>query len=121
MILVVDSDRTAVELLRELLESEGYEVRTAYSGEEAYRHVRDSKCKGVLLDLQMPGINGAELLMLMAAESIPVPVIVMTGNPDFDEKELKNFANVRKLLRKPLYPEDVLAAVRQHAHRPFAR
>lgn len=114
MILVVDDDHTIVKLVKELLEQEGFEVCTSYNGEGAYAHLRNPKCKGVLLDMMMPGINGAELLMLMATEKINLPVIVMAGSPDFDEEELKNFSNVRKLLHKPFYAEDLLTAVREH-------
>ncbi len=113
MILVVDDDKILTQLLKTLLEDAGYEVRTAYNGEEAYQHLRDPKCKGMLLDIRMPGVNGAELLMLMAAEGITVPVIVMAGFPDFDEEE----PNVKKLLHKPLYPEDVLAAIREYCRK----
>lgn len=114
MILVVDDDHTIVKLVKELLEQEGFEVQTAFDGQQAYGHLRDPKCKGVLLDLMMPRINGAELLMLMAAEKITLPVIIMAGSPDFDEEELKQFANVKKLLHKPFYPEDLAAAVREY-------
>jgi DNA-binding NtrC family response regulator len=115
MILVVDDDKVLTQLLRSLLEAEGYEVRVAHDGETAYKELKDPKCKGMLLDIRMPGINGAELLMLMAAEQIEVPVIVMAGFPDFDEAEMKQFPNVKRLFHKPLYPEDVLAAVKEHA------
>lgn len=118
MVLVVDDDREMVELLRELLTSEGYEVITAANGAEAYRHVRDPRCRAMLLDLHMPAINGPELLMLMAADGIHVPVLLMTSNPDFDEEEMKQFPNVKRLFHKPLYPEDILAAVRQYDRRP---
>ena len=117
MILVVDDDKILTQLLKTLLEDAGYEVRIAYNGEEAYQHLRDPKCKGMLLDIRMPGVNGAELLMLMAAEGITVPVIVMAGFPDFDEDELKQFPNVKKLFHKPLYPEDVLAAIREYCRK----
>jgi len=120
MILVVDDDRELSALVRELLEGAGYEVRTAGDGAEAYRHLRDSKCKGLLLDLHMPGMNGPELLMLMAAEGNRTPVLLMTADPDFDEKEMKQFPNVRKLFHKPFYPEDLLAAVKLHCEKPHA-
>lgn len=115
MILVVDDDKVLTQLLKTLLEEEGYNVHVAYDGETAYKHLRDPKCRGMLLDIRMPGINGAELLMLMAAEGIKVPVIVMAGFPDFDEEEMKQFPNVKKLFHKPFYPEDMLRAVREHA------
>lgn len=115
MILVVDDDKALTKMLHDVLTEEGYEVRTANSGETAYDHIRDPKCKCVLLDMRMPGINGAELLMLMAADKIKLPVIVMAGFPDFDEAELKQFPNVRRLFQKPFYPEDMLDAVRELA------
>ena len=114
MILVVDDDKILTQLLKTLLEEAGYEVQVAYDGETAYKYLKDPKCKGMLLDIRMPGINGAELLMLMAAEGITVPVIVMAGFPDFDEEEMKEFPNVKRLFHKPLYPEDVLGAVREY-------
>lgn len=117
MILVVDDDKILTQLLRTLLEDAGYEVRVANDGESAYKQLKDPKCKGMLLDIRMPGINGAELLMLMAAEGVKIPVIVMAGFPDFDEEEMKEFPNVKKFFHKPLYPEDVLAAVREHCRK----
>ena len=114
MILVVDDDKVLTQLLKTLLEEEDYEVRVAHEGEAAYEHLKDPKCKAMLLDIRMPGINGAELLMLMAAEGIQVPVIVMAGFSDFDEEEMKQFPNVKKLFHKPLYPEEVLSAIREH-------
>lgn len=121
MILVVDDDKVLTQLISQLLEDEGYRVQVAYNGEEAYAHLSDPECKGMLLDIRMPGINGAELLMLMAAEGIEIPVIVMAGFPDFDEEEMKQFPNVRKLFHKPLYPEDVLNAVKEFAGPPQSR
>jgi two-component system response regulator CpxR len=117
MILVVDDDKVMTGLLRNLLEEEGYKVNVANSGEEAYRHLRDPDCKAMLLDMKMPGINGAELLMLMGAEDIKIPVIVMAAFPDFDEEEMKEFPNVKRLFQKPFYPEDMLGAVREVARK----
>nr|MBP7276250.1 hypothetical protein [Kiritimatiellia bacterium] len=74
-----------------------------------------------LLDFHMPGFNGPELLMLMAAEGVATPVLLMTADPDFDEEEMKQFPNVRKLLRKPLVPEEMLDAVRRHLEKPSPR
>jgi DNA-binding NtrC family response regulator len=115
MIVVADDDKVLTQLLTTMLEEAGYEVRVSYDGETAYQYLKDPKCKAMLLDIRMPGINGAELLMLMAAENIKVPVIVMAGFPDFDEEEMKQFPNVKKFFHKPLYPEEVLSAVKEFA------
>ena len=110
-ILVVDDDQAMTQMAKVLLESEGYEVRTAGNGETAYDILKDPKCKCMTLDMMMPGINGAELLILMATENIDVPVIVVAGGPDFEEEELKGFPNVKKLIKKPFYPEELLKAI----------
>lgn len=114
MILVVDDDPTLVQFCKEILEAEAYEVRTAFTADDAYRMLRDAKCKGMLLDLQMPVVNSPALLMVMAAEHTRTPVIALTDNPDYEERELKQFPNVKRLLLKPFYAEDLVAAVRQH-------
>ncbi len=118
MILVADDDKVMTQLLRNLLEDEGYAVEVVHDGEQAYAHLKNSDCAGMILDIRMPGINGAELLMLMAAEQLTVPVIVVAGFPDFDEEEMKEFPNVKRFFLKPLYPEEVLSAVKEMAPLP---
>lgn len=114
MILVCDDEHTLIQFCREVLEREGYAVRTARSAEEAYGILKDPSCKGMLLDMWMPGFNGAGLLMLMAAEGIKTPVIVFADDPTIEESEMRQFPNVRKLLHKPFYAEDLVSAVREY-------
>lgn len=111
MILVVDDDKVLTGLLRKLLEDAGFRVTVANDGKAAYQHLSDPDCKCMLLDMRMPQMNGAELLLLMAAEGIRVPVILMATFPDFTEEELKQFPNVRRLFQKPFYPEEMLDAI----------
>jgi len=113
MILLVDDDHAITQILKELLLKEGYDVRIARNGEEAYTILKEKSCRGMLLDMLMPGINGAGLLMLMAADGIRIPVVIMTGAPDFSQDELADFANVMGVLKKPFYPEDALVLVRK--------
>ena len=113
MILVAEDDKVMAQLLRTMLEEAGYNVEVVNDGEQAYAQVKKPECQLAILDIRMPGVNGAELLMLMAAEQIDVPVIVVAGFPDFDEEEMKEFPNVKRFFLKPLYPEEVLGAVKE--------
>jgi len=113
MILLVDDDHAITQVLKELLLKDGYDVRIAGNGEDAYTILKEKNCRGMLLDMLMPGINGAGLLMLMAADGIQIPVVIMTGAPDFSADELSDFANVKGVLKKPFYPEDALVLVRK--------
>lgn len=117
MILVVDDDEQIVGVLRTLLEAEGYTVKTAADGGQAYALVRSPDCRCMLLDVNMPRINGIQLLMLMQADGVKVPTIVMAGFTDFDEKEMKQFANVVRFFPKPFDLDDMLAAIKKHGLR----
>ncbi|MBM4143601.1 MAG: response regulator [Lentisphaerae bacterium] len=115
MVLVVDDNDAVVITLRELLQKEGYEVKTAHDGLEAYALVKLPECRCMLLDVNMPRINGVELLLLMQAEGIDVPTIVMAGFDDFDEPEMKQFQNVVRFFHKPVEAEPLLRVVRRYA------
>jgi len=115
MILVVDDDVSLANLMRITLENHGYDVSVAHDGESAYKFLRNTSIRCILLDINMPSINGAELLMLMNAEGIKIPVIIMAGFPDFEEEEMKEFGNVKRLFHKPFDTKDVIAAVDEHA------
>ena len=91
--------------------------QTASNGLEAYGHLKAPDCKCMLLDINMPKINGVELLLLMQSEGIDVPTIVMAGFTDFDEEEFKQFANVVRFMAKPFDMDEMIAAIREHARR----
>jgi two-component system OmpR family response regulator len=118
MILVVDDEPDMRKVLSRSLVHHGYRVETAADGAEAYDKLRSPDCKCMLLDVNMPRINGIELLLLMQAEDVHIPTIVMAGFEDYDEAEMKQFSNVAQLLRKPFQLDDALTAIKQHALPP---
>ena len=80
-ILVVDDDADFRAGLRAALEMKGYQVDEAANGEEALLRLADKPPLLVLLDLQMPVMNGRELLQRMRAtpELKEVPVVIISG------------------------------------------
>jgi DNA-binding response OmpR family regulator len=121
MILVVDDDALLAGALAVAFEKEGYRVQMAGDGGEAYRYIKDPECKLLLLDMHMPRVNGAELLILMSNEGINVPTIAMSSFRDFTADELKGFPTVVGLLRKPFEIAQLVALVKKHAPKPAAR
>jgi DNA-binding NtrC family response regulator len=115
MILVVDDDKVILSLIQSLLHQEGYETLTLEDGGPAYLFLeKHPECQGVILDVRMPRISGTELLMLMSASGMKTPVIIMTGYSDFDKDELGLFGNVKAVVKKPMYPNELLDLVQEH-------
>ena len=67
-ILIVDDNPTNLKLARVLLAGEGYDVRTAADAEEALALLRNYRPRLILMDLQLPGMDGLELTRRLKAE-----------------------------------------------------
>jgi DNA-binding response OmpR family regulator len=80
-ILVVDDEPAWVGALGAVLGRAGHRIVAAYDGEEALRRFRADPVDAVLLDLAMPGLDGAEVCRQMRAES-DVPILIVSGERD---------------------------------------
>ncbi|GAG85572.1 unnamed protein product [marine sediment metagenome] len=114
MILVVDDDPVLTEMLKTILEKKGHSVVLAKDGAEAYEHLRAPDCELMFLDINMPRINGAELLILMSAEGIEVPTVVMAGFRDYSAEEIEELPCVKGFLPKPFGVEEVMSVVERY-------
>ena len=83
-ILVVDDDTALLDTIREYLESPGnrYVVETATRGGEALKLVARARPHVVILDVEMPGMTGVEVLASLRALDPTIPVIMLTANTD---------------------------------------
>lgn len=87
-ILLVDDDREVLQMTALLLRSDGYDVATAASGEEALYAVREATPDAVLLDINMPGMDGWEVLRVLKEDrrTADIPVVVFSVNFEVREK-----------------------------------
>ena len=81
-ILVVDDNPQVRELLAELIESAGYGVSQAKSGEEALESLRRSRFDILVLDLEMPDLDGFDVLKVTRTEFTHLKVLVVSGYLD---------------------------------------
>ena len=77
-IMVVDNEPDIVDLTRTVLELGGYQVVTAYSGEECLRVLEKEKVDLVLLDIMMPGMSGWDVFNRINKKSTDVKVAFMS-------------------------------------------
>lgn len=81
-ILVVDDEEMMRNLLEKILSKEGYRVETATDGEDALEKLRTSTYDMMISDIQMPRLNGFELLQRVKKEYPKISVVIMTAFGD---------------------------------------
>ena len=113
-ILVVDDNQDNTLLMRELLASRGYEVQTAGSAEEAEELLAARTPDLILLDVIMPGKSGYDLCRALKADlnTRLVPVVMITGLTDREDKVRGIEAGADDFLNKPIFPEELFARVK---------
>ncbi len=103
-ILVVDDNAENTKLVTFLLRNRGYEVRTAASAEEALQVLGDFRPRLVLMDLQMPGMDGYELTRRLKAspETRDVLVIALTAYAMKGDEQRARDAGCEGYVTKPI-------------------
>ncbi len=80
-IMIVDDEPDTVDLVKLVLETEGYEISVAYSGSEALEKIKTEKPDMVLLDIMMPGMDGwaVRTKLLEDNETKDIPIVILTA------------------------------------------
>jgi len=114
-VLVVDDERSLLEVLATMLSEAGWQVDTAANGREALDLVDGQHYEVVLSDIDMPGINGVQLLREIRGRDLDVPVLLITGHPRVDTAVEALEHGALRYLQKPLRERDLLSAVEDAA------
>ncbi|WP_417915385.1 response regulator [Candidatus Electronema sp. JM] len=84
-VLIVDDEEVIQFLYQEELEEEGFAVETALNGELALRQFEAAPPDLVILDINMPGMNGIEVLRQMKERNPGLPVILSSAYPEYKQ------------------------------------
>src|SRR5476651_289615 len=110
-VLVVDDEPQITRVLRTVLTSQGYQVRTAAEGESALANFNEWKPELVITDLYMPHMDGIELCRRIRAQS-NVPIIVLSVKGEEGTKVEALDSGADDYVTKPFGIDELLARVR---------
>ncbi|MDZ8085903.1 MAG: response regulator [Nostoc sp. DedQUE12b] len=115
-ILIVDDNPTNLSVLCEALNSEGFRFRVAVDGESAIAQAERNQPELILLDVQMPGIDGFETCRRLKANPVTqnIPIIFTTALADTESKTKGFSLGAVDYIPKPFAQEEVIARVRVH-------
>jgi len=115
-ILVVDDERPIAEIIKYNLQKEGFEVQTAYDGEEALKVVHKLNPELVILDTMLPKKNGFEVLKEIRMEFV-MPVIMLTAKEEENDKITGLELGADDYITKPFSNKELVARVRANLRR----
>lgn len=115
-ILIAEDHPASLELMRYLLEASGYLVVTATDGVEALVALHKELPDMVICDLQMPNVDGYEVLRQMKEDPAlqHIPVIAVTAFSMVGDRETVLAAGFDDYQSKPIEPENFVAQMEQH-------
>jgi DNA-binding NtrC family response regulator len=112
-IYVVDDDRSVREAVGSLIRSAGLSVTTFASAREMLASLRKELPSCLVLDIQLPDINGFELQQELARKDIQIPIIFLTGHGDIPMSVRAIKAGALEFLTKPFDDEYLLETIRE--------
>ncbi|MDP2183593.1 MAG: response regulator [Actinomycetota bacterium] len=112
VVLVVDDDRHIVDTLSTMLRAKGFAVQCAYDGAEALQAVEKRQPDLILLDLQMPVMDGYEVIQEIKSHDATreIPIVVMTAHR-IDEKHIDIVKLAAEQVSKPFLPEHLVESI----------
>lgn len=117
-VLVIEDNRDAAEMTKELLVLEGHEVHTAHSGEEGIETARRVRPHVVLCDLGLPGKDGYVVAreLRLAAETSAATLIAVSGYGTEADQARSREAGFDLHLTKPVDPESLMKLIASNAN-----
>lgn len=110
-VLLVDDDEAVMRTLQRVLKAAGFEVTIAGNGTTAIQMIMSHPFDVIVTDIQMPGMSGVELLGVVRAYDLDVPVILMTGDPTVETAVEAVRLGALQYLAKPIPMETFVRAV----------
>ena len=115
LILIVEDNPKNLKLVRDTLQVKGYQTIETETGEEGVRLARERRPALILMDIQLPGINGVEALHQLRADTITsgIPIIAVTASVMPQDRTRIMAAGFDGFQEKPISVRELLVMVRE--------
>jgi DNA-binding NtrC family response regulator len=107
--LVIEDDRSILRVFARVLEKKGYAVVGVENGKDAMEQIKNRCFDAALIDLNLPDMQGTELLTEIQEKSPKTVKIIFTGSPTGEFSENRENENMDAFLVKPVKPEVLLS------------
>jgi two-component system cell cycle response regulator DivK len=120
LILIVEDNPQSLKLVRDILQVKGYQTLETETGEEGVRLAHERHPALILMDIQLPGINGIEALQRLRADPVTsaTPVIAVTASVMTQDRSRIMAAGFNGFQSKPISVNQLLATVRETLDKP---
>ncbi len=116
VILIVEDNEKNMKLVRDVLQFKGYETIEAVTGTDGVRLAKERKPDIILMDIQLPDIDGVEALARLRTDerTASIPVLALTAQAMEGDRDRFLAAGFDGYISKPVNVVELLAVVRQH-------
>jgi twitching motility two-component system response regulator PilH len=113
-VLVVDDSKTELMFMTDLLQKNGFKVKTAENADDTFKRLSEEKPDLILMDVVMPGQNGFQLTRAITRDPLyaDVPIIMCTSKNQETDKVWGMRQGARDYIVKPVDPTELMAKIR---------
>lgn len=121
LILIVEDNEKNMKLVRDILQAKGYQTLEAGTAEDGIKLAQENNPDLVLMDIQLPGMNGMEALKVLRADAATaaIPVVAITASVMTQDRQQIMDTGFNGFIEKPINLKEFLATV-QNSVRPAA-
>ena len=114
-VLIVEDNEKNMKLARDVLQAKGYQTLEAVTGEEGVKLAKEKKPDLVLMDIQLPGINGIEAFRQIRgdAKTAGIPVVALTASVTPTDRSAITAAGFDAFIGKPISLKEFVETVRR--------
>ena len=118
-ILIVEDEKNLCDMIGKSLHNAGYEVDLCYDGEDALEMIYAEKYDLIVLDLNLPGVDGMEILRELRKENEETKVLILSARSQIADKVDGLDAGANDYMEKPFHLQELEARVRSLTRRKF--